>query len=564
MAPPAPGSSAGPASCDVTGPRHHPAEGGKPEEDRSGSPLACPAWDAPWPPPGGGGPRTMAAAHDLEIEEDVTLNMDREMKEELEEEKMREGRADKDPFKPRKVHRIVSKWMLPEPVRRTYLERANCLPPPVFIICVSIAELAVFIYYAVWKPQKQWITLDTGILKSPFIYRPEKREEAWRFISYMLVHAGVQHILGNLIMQLSLGIPLEMVHKGLRVGLVYLAGVIAGSLASSIFDPLKSLVGASGGVYALMGGYFMNVLVNFQEMIPAFGVVRLLIIIVIIVSDMGFALYRRFFVPANGSPVSFAAHIAGGFAGMSIGYTVFSCFDQALLKDPSLLVDKEAHTAAYPSLNPSAFQTDPDNHIGNDDKGILDEQETLLSEMCTFSTACGHLQNISSSNKEDTHKLSGKEVNGNQLKGKREIYGKDSKRNHYFKGHCSSPGDAIELNNHMGQSPQTAFSLPANCTWKPKWPRATRGPSAENENQALPPKGNLKGQLRESTTRTLPPSQGDFQPLDVPDTPDSSGGLSFESKLVRTCGNPTACTPNHLVSLTNNLIGRRAPTDLQI
>lgn len=37
--------------------------------------------------------------------------------------------------------------------------------------------------------------------------------------------------------------------------------VSVGSLASSIFDPLKSLVGASGGVYALMGGYFMNVLV---------------------------------------------------------------------------------------------------------------------------------------------------------------------------------------------------------------------------------------------------------------------------------------------------------------
>ncbi|KAI4580276.1 hypothetical protein MJT46_001644 [Ovis ammon polii x Ovis aries] len=248
MAPPAPGSSAGPASCDVTGPRHHPAEGGKPEEDRSGRssfivaishPPSINPQQSDFTPcvplkqvntddQGGGGPRTMAAAHDLEIEEDVTLNLDREMKEELEEEKMREGRADKDPFKPRKVHRIVSKWMLPEPVRRTYLERANCLPPPVFIICVSIAELAVFIYYAVWKPQKQWITLDTGILKSPFIYRPEKREEAWRFISYMLVHAGVQHILGNLIMQLSLGIPLEMVHKGLRVGLVYLAGVIAG------------------------------------------------------------------------------------------------------------------------------------------------------------------------------------------------------------------------------------------------------------------------------------------------------------------------------------------------
>ncbi|XP_004467174.1 rhomboid-related protein 2 [Dasypus novemcinctus] len=276
----------------------------------------------------------MATAHELEMDS-MNLNMAREIKEELEEEKeLREDVEYKAPFKDRKVYSIVSKWMLPEEARRTYLDRANCLPPPVFIITISLAELAVFIYYTVWKPQKQWITLDTGILESPFSYRPDKREEAWRFISYMLVHAGVQHILGNLVMQLILGIPLEMVHKGHRVGLVYLAGVIAGSLASSIFDPLKSLVGASGGVYALMGGYFMNVLVNFREMIPLFGIARLLVIVFIIVLDMGFALYRRFFVPANGPLVSFVAHIAGGFAGMSIGYTVFSCFDKALLKDP--------------------------------------------------------------------------------------------------------------------------------------------------------------------------------------------------------------------------------------
>ena len=89
----------------------------------------------------------------------------------------------------------------------------------------------------------------------------------------------------------------------------------------------------------------MNVLVNFQEMIPAFGIIRLLIIVLIIVSDMEFALYRRFFVPANGSPVSFAAHIAGGFAGMSIGYTVFSCFDKARLKDLRFWIAIAAHLA---------------------------------------------------------------------------------------------------------------------------------------------------------------------------------------------------------------------------
>lgn len=83
----------------------------------------------------------MAADHDLEME-DMNLNMDRDMEGELEEEKeMREDGGREDPFKSKKVHRVVSKWMLPEKVRRTYLERANCLPPPVFIISVSLAEV---------------------------------------------------------------------------------------------------------------------------------------------------------------------------------------------------------------------------------------------------------------------------------------------------------------------------------------------------------------------------------------------------------------------------------------
>uniref|UniRef100_A0A8D0L3Q9 Rhomboid-related protein 2 n=1 Tax=Sphenodon punctatus TaxID=8508 RepID=A0A8D0L3Q9_SPHPU len=231
-----------------------------------------------------------------------------------------------------KIHETISKWMLPENARGTYLERANCIPPPLFIIFISVAELAVFIYYAVWKPQEQWITLDTGIWESPFIYRPNKREEAWRFISYMLVHAGVEHILGNLVLQLFLGIPLEMVHKGHRVGLVYLAGVLGGSLASSVCDPQHALVGASGGVYALIGGYFMNVLVVRETNLS--NPIVITCIDFLVGTDIAFALYRRFIAPVNGPAVSFVAHIAGGFAGMSIGYVIFSCFDKNFVKDP--------------------------------------------------------------------------------------------------------------------------------------------------------------------------------------------------------------------------------------
>ncbi|KAM4735161.1 rhomboid-related protein 2 isoform 1-T2 [Anableps anableps] len=233
-----------------------------------------------------------------------------------------------------KFQNSISKWMLPEELRSKYLERANCCPPPIFIIAVSIAELAVFIYYAVWKPQKQWVTLDEGIWKSPLTYNPDKREEAWRFVSYMFVHAGVEHIVGNLVMQLLLGIPLELVHKGFEIGMVYLAGVLAGSLASSIFDPLSGLVGASGGVYALIGGYFMNAVVNFREMIPLLGVFRILIIIIIVGTDFGFALYRRFGSHDGGIQVSFVAHLGGIVAGMTIGYVFFSDYNKKLLKDP--------------------------------------------------------------------------------------------------------------------------------------------------------------------------------------------------------------------------------------
>lgn len=53
---------------------------------------------------------------------------------------------------------------------------------------------------------------------------------------FCLVHPhSVEHIVGNLIMQLVLGIPLELVHKGFEVGMVYMAGVLAGERPPSVF-----------------------------------------------------------------------------------------------------------------------------------------------------------------------------------------------------------------------------------------------------------------------------------------------------------------------------------------
>jgi len=70
----------------------------------------------------------------------------------------------------------------------------------------------------------------------------------------------VTHLLVNLFVQLLLGVPLEMVHRWWRVLIIYFAGVLAGSLGTSITDPFTRLAGASGGVYAILLAHIATII----------------------------------------------------------------------------------------------------------------------------------------------------------------------------------------------------------------------------------------------------------------------------------------------------------------
>lgn len=60
-------------------------------------------------------------------------------------------------------------------------------------------------------------------------------------------------------MQILIGTPLEMVHRWWRVLIIYFAGVVAGSLGTSVMDPTVKLAGASGGVYALITAHVSTI-----------------------------------------------------------------------------------------------------------------------------------------------------------------------------------------------------------------------------------------------------------------------------------------------------------------
>jgi rhomboid-related protein 1/2/3 len=220
----------------------------------------------------------------------------------------------------------------------SYVQAYDCKPPPLFIPLITLVEIAMFIYYAVEQNRNDDPDDDVGAAsgwprKSPLVYSPYRRVEAWRFVSYALTHNGYIHLIFNCLLQLILGALLELVHKFWRVGIVYILGVFAGSLAHSVFDPYVYLVGASGGCYALIGAHFATIIMNWEEMqhewlknpITFFSSAcfRLIILTFLAGGDTGLAIYNRYGPDATtAAKVGFAAHGGGFLAGILIGVPV--------------------------------------------------------------------------------------------------------------------------------------------------------------------------------------------------------------------------------------------------
>ncbi|XP_070161079.1 rhomboid-related protein 3 isoform X3 [Polyergus mexicanus] len=152
-----------------------------------------------------------------------------------------------------------------------------------------------------------------------FIYNPHKRFQAWRYLTYMFVHVGIFHLVVNLLVQIMLGIPLEMVHKWWRVLIIYIAGVAAGSLGTSVSDPTVYLAGASGGVYALITAHVATIIMNWSQM--EFAVLQLLVFLVVTSVDVGQAVYNRYVLDTN-DQVGYVAHLAGAIAGLLVGINI--------------------------------------------------------------------------------------------------------------------------------------------------------------------------------------------------------------------------------------------------
>ncbi|XP_058109622.1 RHOMBOID-like protein 1 isoform X2 [Magnolia sinica] len=86
--------------------------------------------------------------------------------------------------------------------------------------------------------------------------------EGWRLITCIWLHAGVVHILANMLSLIFIGIRLEQEFGFVRIGMLYVISGFGGSLLSALFIQSSISVGASGALFGLLGGMLSELITN--------------------------------------------------------------------------------------------------------------------------------------------------------------------------------------------------------------------------------------------------------------------------------------------------------------
>ncbi|XP_020252519.1 RHOMBOID-like protein 1 [Asparagus officinalis] len=134
--------------------------------------------------------------------------------------------------------------------------------------------------------------------------------QGWRLITCNWLHAGLIHILANMLSLLFIGIRLEQEFGFAKIGLLYAISGFGGSLMSALFlKPNDISVGASGALFGLLGSMLSELLTNWSIYVYKFA--ALFILIFIIVINLALGLFPQ---------VDNFAHIGGFISGFLLGF----------------------------------------------------------------------------------------------------------------------------------------------------------------------------------------------------------------------------------------------------
>nr|XP_023887392.1 RHOMBOID-like protein 2 [Quercus suber]POE67429.1 rhomboid-like protein 2 [Quercus suber] len=137
------------------------------------------------------------------------------------------------------------------------------------------------------------------------------QHQGWRLVSCIWLHAGVIHLLANMLSLIFIGIRLEQQFGFVRVGLLYLLSGFGGSILSCLFIQKSISVGASGALFGLLGAMLSELLTNWTIYSNKAAALFTLIVIVVINLAVGILPHVDNF-----------AHIGGFLTGLLLGFVL--------------------------------------------------------------------------------------------------------------------------------------------------------------------------------------------------------------------------------------------------
>jgi len=125
--------------------------------------------------------------------------------------------------------------------------RANAVSLGIVIVTVAVFFLQTFSNSSVGRG------LGGGVSEAGWLYGPDVAAgEWWRVFTCAVLHAGIAHLLFNMLALWQLGAIVETFFGSLRFTAIYVVSIIWGSAGALLLTPNSPTVGASGGVFGLM------------------------------------------------------------------------------------------------------------------------------------------------------------------------------------------------------------------------------------------------------------------------------------------------------------------------
>lgn len=191
-------------------------------------------------------------------------------------------------------------------------DRARSRPPVVTPLLIALTLLSQIFYLALGEPYESWLILNTA------------RPTLWGWVGYAFLHAGMLHILGNMLFLWVFGPDVEDRFGRIGFLLFYLVSAAVAGWAFAAFDQGGRLIGASGAVAGVTGAFlvlFPRVQIRILFLFIIIGIFSIkawwFIAFKVVYDLMGFSVGR-------GSNIAFSAHLGGYAFGAAVAMALLA------------------------------------------------------------------------------------------------------------------------------------------------------------------------------------------------------------------------------------------------